>query len=526
MKYVFYCLTYLLFGLGSIQAKPIGPSNIYQLTIDDSQSINTIDKRYLSFTIDTSTLIHHQSLPKTKRLYNYIHQLLPAFLRVGGTSQDNVCYKQTCVKHHQFGQEHLLSRAKIQDLFRFANDASLKLIFGLNGYWPRDTKTGLWQTNHAQTFFKTILSKDFKHASVLYGVELGNEPNSWVNFGHKITARELFLNHQRLRKLVDNSYQDSQWVKPRIIGPNMSNHYYGVWNDENMVETFMANFSSDKSPIDIFSWHYYPLNTKSNRHWDLATIEKLTNPIVLNQDRLRAKSILRAVHQKKPLMPVWIGETASVSGGGEKRLSNTFANGFWYLDELAMYATEGGKVLIRQDLIGGGGYSLLSLTKDGVYAPSPDYWTALLWKRLIGTDVLSVTQHALSPSNLLHSQGDLRTYAFCDKEKQAVNLVYLNMRYSPIEINSIKLQGREVLMTGGKRKEYQLSNANILAQSIRLNNKLVETRNAKQIPALTPKQVDNKKPVILQANSYGFIQFPVIDKAHSICRGKSSSLTV
>jgi hypothetical protein len=101
--------------------------------------------------------------------------------------------------------------------------------------------------------------------------------------------------------------------------------------------------------------------------------------------------------------PVWLGETGNAQCGGEPGLSNAFAGGFWWLDELARVARRGEPVIVRQTL-SGSDYGLLD---DATLAPRPDYWISVLWRRLVGTRALDVS---VSPPDPL-----ARIYAHCTR---------------------------------------------------------------------------------------------------------------
>ncbi|MFQ6647086.1 hypothetical protein Gotur_020257 [Gossypium turneri] len=72
------------------------------------------------------------------------------------------------------------------------------------------------------------------------------------------------------------------------------------------------------------------------------------------------------------------------------------------------------KVYCTQALIGGN-YALLNTT---TFIPNPDYDDALLWQRVMGRKVLSVT-HKGSPY--------LRVYSHCAKKERGVSFVFINL---------------------------------------------------------------------------------------------------
>ena len=99
------------------------------------------------------------------------------------------------------------------------------------------------------------------------------------------------------------------------------------------------------------------------------------------------------------------GETAAANNGGRTNVTDTFLNSFWYADQLGQLASTGVKVFQRQVLIAEGGYPLINANADGSFTPLPDFWLALLFRRIMGTRVLSAAPAAGSKS--------LRAYCHC-----------------------------------------------------------------------------------------------------------------
>ena len=90
-----------------------------------------------------------------------------------------------------------------------------------------------------------------------------------------------------------------------------------------------------------------------------------------------------------PVPELWIGETAAAWASGTAGVCDGFVSGFWWLDQLSQAAATGHGAMCRQCLVGGN-YSLLDQLAG--LRPNPDYWSALLWRQLVGTRVLALTQ--------------------------------------------------------------------------------------------------------------------------------------
>jgi len=76
----------------------------------------------------------------------------------------------------------------------------------------------------------------------------------------------------------------------------------------------------------------------------------------------------------------------------------------WYADALGLYAANGIAMLSRQTLLGGD-YEMINRTTG---LPNPDFYVALLWHDLVGTDVYGVTLDGCSDPGC---RGAVRVYA-------------------------------------------------------------------------------------------------------------------
>ena len=91
---------------------------------------------------------------------------------------------------------------------------------------------------------------------------------------------------------------------------------------------------------------------------------------------------------------IWMGKTGGAYNSGHPGVTDAFMSGFWYLDNLAILAQRGHQGFCWQTLIGGN-HGLLNTT---TFKPNPDFYSALLFKRLMGQKVLNAT--VVGPSTL------------------------------------------------------------------------------------------------------------------------------
>jgi heparanase 1 len=79
---------------------------------------------------------------------------------------------------------------------------------------------------------------------------------------------------------------------------------------------------------------------------------------------------------------IWLTETADAACGGNPWAA-TFLDCFRYVEQLGKLAKEGVQVVMHNTLSA----SEYGLLDQDTHEPRPNYWTALLWSRLMGTDV-------------------------------------------------------------------------------------------------------------------------------------------
>jgi heparanase 1 len=191
----------------------------------------------------------------------------------------------------------------------------------------------------------------------------------------------------------------------------------------------------------------------------------------------------------KPAAQVWLGETGPAQCGGEPGLSDTFVSTFWWLDQLGSLARHGQRVQIRQDLVG----SDYGLLRASDHSPNPDYWSSLLWKRLMGPSV-----YAASVSS---GGGLVRAYVHGTPGTSGVTLLLLNL--SETRAAQVTLAG-----VGAVATQYQVTAAAPLSRDLFLNGAPLALDPSGAVPALAGRSVWLGPAVQLPPLSYTLLVFP------------------
>ncbi|GMI94501.1 glucuronidase 1 [Hibiscus trionum] len=394
-------------------------------------------------------------------LINAIKAFNPLRIKVGGSLQDNVVYK--------VGE----GKAYIR----------LNALFGRN---ESQTEKGLWigdwQPQNTRDFMQYTISKGYKVNSYEFGNQL-----SGSGMGAKVDAKQYKKDVIVLKNLVKELYAHPE-TQPKVLGP-------GGFYEEKWFNTFLE--VSGQGIVDGLTHHIYNLGPGD----DPNMMNKILDPSYLNQVSQTCKGVSDVVIKFRPHLGAWVSESGGALNCGSKDVSRTFADGFWYLDQMGMASTYDQKVFRRQGLIGGN-YGLLNAT---TLVPNPDYYGALLWHRLMGSNVLAVTKE-FDPN--------LRVYAQCAKKNPGVSLIFINLskdRSFNITLSNAKpgdaRKPNYEFVAKQNREEYHLRalTGDILDDIVCLNDGPMAQTDSEDIPAMDRKLVDASTPISIAAQSIAYV---------------------
>lgn len=448
-------------------------------------------------------------------LLKAIQAFKPLRLRVGGSLQDRVVYnigklKYPCQPFKKMAQglfgfsKGCLLMHRWDEVNRFFNDAGVVVTFGLNALYGRykirnGVWGGEWDSSNANNFINYTVSKGYHIDSWEFGNEL-----SGSGVGASVDVKQYGKDLIKLKTIINNLYKNFN-SKPLLVAPG--GFYTKEWYDSLLEAT--------GSPIvNAITHHIYNLGSGD----DPNLMSKILNPFYLSEISGTFNSLKQTIRMHGPWASAWVGESGGAYNSGGHGISDAFVNSFWYLDQLGMAAKYGTKVYCRQTLIGGN-YGLLDTT---TFTPHPDYYSALLWHRLMGKEVLAVNTKA-SPN--------LRFYAHCSKGRAGITLLLINLsnhttfviRVHNNAINSGQNQitrkiKKTVSWIGFKaphpttsyREEYHLTpkDGDLRSKTMLLNGIPLYVSYKGDIPSLNPTFVVANSPISLSPLSIKFVVLP------------------
>ncbi len=173
-----------------------------------------------------------------------------------------------------------------------------------------------------------------------------------------------------------------------LLGPGSVGETGGDWGMATKTMPLLNTrdlLAASGPGVDAFSYHHYGAASERavGTGMPMTSVEDALSEEWLARTDQTLEFYRHLCDEFDSGKPIWVTETADAACGGNPWAS-TFLDTFRYLDQLGRLAKGGVKVVIHNTL-DASDYGLL----DGkTLTPTPNYWAALLWRKLMGTTVL------------------------------------------------------------------------------------------------------------------------------------------
>jgi len=410
-------------------------------------------------------------------LRSAVSTMAPVVLRLGGSLTDHIIYEVPSTsgkpappckpirpsKTDPLGFEGgCLTMARWDKLNKFCKDLGCQIVFDLNlagGYETKESdpwwRGGSWKGSNVKAFLEYTRASEYP----ILGFELGNEVDVRHGVGAHVPTKKVVSAFVKVSKTIKDLWSTAQ-VKPLLIGPD-SSVFDMEWYLEMAVE-----LGHHLPMVDVWTYHIYSLGPGSpllnpNMTDHMLNATKLDSlHVTVDKTREFVQTLEDGGNKKFQL---WCGEAGGAYNSGRNLYTNSFISGFWFLDQLGTMAATSHQMYCRQTLVGGF-YGMINITTMHV---NPDYYTALLWTRLMGRKVLTATVN----ETRYYGEKDapeyvgkmLRVYAHCThrwflnnhgRKKGSVTIAFINL--STHTTHHIRPQSVAGGMHPGPRAEYIL----------------------------------------------------------------------
>lgn len=379
------------------------------------------------------------------RLRKLAAALGPAYLRVSGTWANSTFFADSNAPPATppAGFKGVLTRQQWRDVIDFshATDAALVTSFAISAGTRNPSEQ--WSPEQARHLLAFTRSTGGRIAAA----EFMNEPDLPAIGGAPdgYDAAAYSRDFAAFRTFMKETASDVTILGPGTIGTGAD---------------AQALFAETAAGTDAVSYHHYgALSARCGG--DRTAAQALSDEWLARTGKTLA--VYQALRDRlAPGKPIWLTETAESACGGN-RWAATFADTFRYLDQLGRLAKAGVQVVMHNTLAASD-YGLLD---ERTHLPRPNYWAALLWRRLMGTSVLDTG----APE-----QSGFHVYAHCARDMRGgIALLVIN--------TDRRRHHRLTLPVASQR--YTLASTTSDDRTVQLNGKTLALDASDRIPALT-----------------------------------------
>jgi len=262
-------------------------------------------------------------------------------MRVGGNSVDEYTLSKDST-----GTDTTYTRAELDNLFHFAEQARCKILMGLN-------LGGDSNPSHAAIEANYVIQKN---NNTLFGFEVGNEPDLYDSNGY----RKSWYTVTDYETEYKGYYAAIKHDQPTAVftGPASASHH------KEFTEPFCRAMNTI---ISMLTQHNY--GGVSDTLSDPETVRRQIDTL-LNREKLRyISSVADSLVKYADSIPFRMSECNSFDHGGQKGVSNAFVSALWALDYMYKLAYDG---CAGVNFHGGleGPYTVFS-KKDNIYSARP-----------------------------------------------------------------------------------------------------------------------------------------------------------
>ena len=396
----------------------------------------------------------------SERLRNLAKALGPVYIRVSGTWANSTFFDvdNTTNGTPPEGFGGVLTPDQWLGVKDFAEALDSEITTSFASYGGVRDSSGNWITDQAEALLRFSVDNDVPLAAV----EMFNEPSLPVAMPDGYTPKQFADDFKVLQSLTKQVKDDLI-----LVGPGTA--------AEDTPLVISATFKSDEifkhlgPQFDVFSFHAYPKVSE-------RCASKEGPEIAFDKEflaRVATDSLYyRGVRDEfLPGAPIWITETAQAACGGD-RWAATYRDMIRYVDTLGRLAADGsdGDVVFHNTLAASD-YGLLD--EDG-FKTRPNYWAAVMWKRLMGPKVLK------AKATTATKVADLYTYAHCSAPNGPTASGGKGVTYAVV--NASTSESRTVSTPSGKGVAYVMSSENLDGTEVELNGQLLQASDDGTVP--------------------------------------------
>lgn len=415
------------------------------------------------------------------RLRTLTAALAPFYLRYSGTTANSVYFHDSDTPppaKAPDGYTVVLTRERWKAAVEFAKAVDTKIVTSFtNSEGVRDGSHA-WTPKMAAPWM--VYTRSI--GGEIYAAELFNEPNAPEppRIKHGVSAADFARDFAAFRTAMAQ-------VAPNVKLAGPGNATLGISGVASLLGTSPEQYAaaSPTPKFDIVSYHFYPALAQRcappHSPQGISADKALTEDFLARPDKqFQEMKVLR--DRYAPGAPIWLTETGGAACGG-LIWQPTFLDTFRYLDTEARLAKQGLDAMFTHALISGSN----GVIDEKTFQPNATYWAAVLWRRLMGTQVLDAGSN----------QPGLHVYAHCQRGVAGgVTLLAINLEKTPADIRF-----------SGPANVYALTSPELQSKTVLLNGRALTLGPDDKLPTMSPAPLKGKR-LTLAPTSIAFITLP------------------
>lgn len=393
------------------------------------------------------------------RLRRLAAALGPTYMRVSGTWANSTYFHDSdepAPAAPPAGFGGVLTRAQWKGVVEFAKAADAKIVTSFAMSTGARDGNGAWTPAEA----RKLVGYTRQLGASIAAAELFNEPNFAAMGGAPkgYDAAAYGRDFQIFRAFAREYAPEMLILGPGSVGEAGLATGLSVIKSEAMLE-------ASGRGVDAFSYHFY--GAVSKRCGAMPGAPQASPETALTEEWLarteRDAAFYAALRDRfEPGKPIWLTETGETACGGNPWASK-FVDSFRYVEQLGRLAKRGVQV-VAHNTLSASDYALID---EETLTPRPNYWAAVLWRKLMGRTVLDAGP---SPAAGVH------VFAHCLRgHAGGVALLAVNTDKA--------LSHRIGLPVGSER--YTLTAKELLAAEVLLNGTELKLGAGDALPALS-----------------------------------------
>ena len=332
-----------------------------QVTVNLGDNGIAIPSRFLGLSFETESICNIVGPWDTPAFEQLIKNLGPQVIRIGGNSSDHASWSQ--IGQPQCASANTIVTPQLIDAFfnlAFKINAKVMWTLNLGNNAPSvNSQEASYVINKGMAIGQTT-------GSFLWALGIGNEPDLYPTNGLRSAnySSSNFINEW-------NTYQDAihkatNNASEKLMGPDIA-------DNDTWFTTFLAR---QPSMLSILTHHFYAIH--KNRIPANETVSQLIDSLLSNSLMQQTASTITTWKHDAGNIPLAITETNSITGGGYKGVSDTFASTLWGIDYM-FTALEHGTQQMNFHTGGQNAYTPIAFYPNGQIQSRPLYYALLLF---------------------------------------------------------------------------------------------------------------------------------------------------